>query len=132
MADQSEDEAAIRQVALQILDGYSTGTPGTVVELFAEDWENWEGTIKGRAAWEEYATELLQRRKGVKFKQLEEIGIVFVTSDVAIYKQIVEMSGGIDEDGKLRQPAKILYAVVYVKKGGKWLQSSYFGRPIVE
>ena len=77
MADQAEDEAAVRKVALQILDGYSAGTPDKMAELFAEDWENWEGTVKGRAAWKKYATEVLQRRKGVKFKQMEEIGIVF-------------------------------------------------------
>jgi hypothetical protein len=132
MADQAEDEAAVRKVALQILDGYSAGTPEKMAELFAEDWENWEGTIKGRTAWKQYATEVLQRRKGVKFKQLEEIGIVFVTPDVAIYKQIVEASGGVDEGGKPLPPAKILYAVVFVKKGGNWLQSTYFGRTIEE
>lgn len=63
---------------------------------------------------------------------LDEIGIVFVTPDVAIYKCRDEVTGGLDADGNPRQPEKRLAAAVYVKKNGKWLWTTWFSRPIQE
>ena len=62
----------------------------------------------------------------------EEIGIVFVTPDVAIHKYRYEITGRVDSDGKPLPPQKYLNARVLVKKNGKWLYTAVFARPIEE
>ena len=98
-----------------------------------EDYENWKGDIKGRAAWEKYYAERWGgRNKDIQYEMLEEIGIVFVTSDVAIYKYRGKTTGRIDADGKQLPTLERLWADVYVKKNGQWLCAADFDREIGE
>ena len=95
--------------------------------LHVEDFENWDGTAKGRASLEK-----LTLPESFEAKLLDEIGIVFVTPDVAIYKYRFEMTGDVDAEGKPLPPTKRLSARVFVKKNGKWLHAAAFARPIEE
>jgi hypothetical protein len=63
---------------------------------------------------------------------LEEIGIIFFTPDVAVYKALMDNTGRVDEDGKPLPQVKWLAAVVMVKRNGQWLQAAWFTRPIEE
>ena len=135
-AQSAADEAAVRKAneqmlaALNMHDAKAIGKAAAA--LATEDSENWDGTVKGRAATEKYLSEELFAGQHLHIKRLEEIGIVFVTPDVAIYKGRTEWTGWVDEDGKSLPPIKSLDATVYVKKSGKWLQAAYFWRPIEE
>ena len=134
-AQSAADEAAVRKAneqamaAVNMHDAKAIGK--AVAALSTEDTESLDGTRKGRAAVEKYFSELFAGQH-VHVKQLEEIGIHFVTPDVAIYRARVESTGWVGEDGKPRPPLKQLIAWVYAKQGGKWLTSMAFTQTIEE
>jgi ketosteroid isomerase-like protein len=132
MADQAEDEAAIRAAVEQV---YATASKQDVKALLAtatEDAETWGGGVKGHVALEKYFAELWERQKDVQYKILDEIGIVFVSPDVAIYKNRDEVAGELDADGNPIQPYKRLFALVFVKNNSRWLWTTWFSRTIEE
>ena len=98
----------------------------TLIPLFDENYENWSGTTKGRVAWEKWISEYLDHQKDIQFKFLEEIGIVFVTPDVAIYKDRHEVSGSVDADGKKLPTQTRFWASVWAKRNGNWLMTTQF------
>lgn len=132
MADQAEDETAIRKEVEKMAalsnkhDAEALGAPLT------EDYENWTGSQKGRAAYVKNMSNLYDLNKDRQVKLLDEIGIVFVTPDVAIFKGRLETSGLHDADGKPLPPSKRLQAWIFVKKSGQWLRAASFSRPIEE
>jgi hypothetical protein len=133
MADQAEDEAAVRKVTEKRVAAFNAHDGKAYTADLDENYENWVGTIKGRAASEKNSGELFAGPwKNAKIELLDEIGIVFVTPDVAIYKCRYSGSGIVDEDGKAVPPYEFLWAGVWVKKNGKWLLTARFSRPIEE
>jgi uncharacterized protein (TIGR02246 family) len=132
MADQAEDEAAIRKVEEMYIAAYNAHDSEAVHATYVEDVQVWRGHISGRAAATKNLAEVFAGPyKNLKVKVENEIGIVFITPDVAIYKAVLAGSGMVDEEGKALPPAKNMYAKVYVKKNGKWLGAhGYFSRPI--
>lgn len=132
LADQTEDEAAIRKVVDQVYAAINKHDAKALAALCTEKSENWEGDVKGRAAIETVYSSIFANMKDVQIRPLDEIGIVFVTNDVAIYKHNDEITGSLDEDGKPLPPYKRLSAKVFVKKNGKWLFAAHFYRTIEE
>lgn len=132
MADQAADEVAIRKTMEQLYAAYNNHDAKAYAAHCDEIIENWDGSDKGRAAFEKTAAKFLERQKDYHVKPLEEIGIVFVTPDVAIYKVRDEMSGELDAAGKALPPFKMIRARVLVKKNGKWLYAATFSRRIEE
>jgi len=128
----AEDEASIRKVMGRLEAAYNNHDAGAFAALYPEDCENWEGTRKGRQAYEDYFSERFKRLKNIQVKLLEEIDIVFVTASVAIYRARHEVTGSVDEDGNRRPPYEIIEANVLVKKSGRWLISTSFSRRIEE
>jgi len=127
MADQAADEAAIREVVKQAIAAFNKHDAKGMAAFDVENIESWDGKRKGR----KQISEFLASMKG-QYKQLDEIGIIFVTPDAAIFKEHGENTGGIDADGKPLPPQKALEAWVLVKKNGKWLAAAIFTRPIEE
>ncbi len=70
--------------------------------------------------------------KDIQVKLIEEIGIVFVTASVAIYKARHEVTGSVDEDENPRPPYKIIEANVLTRNSGRWLIATSFSRRIEE
>ena len=133
VADQADDEAAVRKVTEKLLAAWNAHDGKAVISVVHENYENWMGTIKGRAASEKDNEELLAGPwKNAQFELLDEIGIVFVTPEVAIYKGRYSNSGIVDEDGETVPPAKFLWAGVWLKKGGNWLLATNFSRTMEE
>jgi len=129
---QAEDEASIRKVMGRLEAAYNNHDAKAFAALYTEDCENWDGARKGRQAYENYFSERFKRLKDIRVKLLEEIGIVFVTASVAIYKARHEVTGSVDEDGNRRPPYKIFEANVLVKRSGRWLISTSFSRRLEE
>ena len=134
MADQAADEAAVREAEEKYIVTWNAHDGKALCATHVENSESWDGTRKGRAACEKIFEERFSGPfKGFQVKLEDEIGIVFVTPDVAIYKARYEFSGVTDETGKTLPPGKTLYARVYVKKDGKWMGAhGQFNRPIEE
>ena len=130
-ADQAADEAAIREASKKIEAAFNAHDAKASVAMYDETIEMWDGTYKGRAEQEKAYVEYFKSGlKNAKMTPLEEIGIVFVTPDVAIHKMRREMTGMVDEDGKAMPDAKHIHARVFVKRDGKWLLAAYFSNPI--
>lgn len=127
-AQSGEDEAAVRASAKRILDTFNAHDAKANAALDDETYENWDGSVKGPAEDEKGARELFERQKDLQRTMLEEIGIVQVTADVAIYKFRGEWTGGIDEDGNARPRAEFLHAMVLVKRDGEWRLAAGFNR----
>ena len=131
MADQAEDEAAIRKVFEQINAAFNNHDAKGMFALVDESVESWDGSRKGAANFEYYA-DMFKRMPSIKSNFLEEIGIIFLTPDVAVYKAFMDNTGLVDEDGKRLPQLKWLGAWVMVKRNGKWLSAAFFSRLMEE
>jgi hypothetical protein len=121
----AEDEVAIQKVVDKMYAALNRQDVKAGFALCDESFENYAGTLKGRDANEKYWSKIFTTRfKNVKYKQIEKIGIQFITSDVAIYKDRYNFSGALDEEGKPRPASKWSNAHVFVKKGGKWMYAT--------
>jgi ketosteroid isomerase-like protein len=132
VADQAEDEVAIRKVIKAII---STGNDRDAVAMMAycdPVYETPDGRRKGIDEVTAGYVRLFDRSKEFHIEQLEEIGIVFVTPDVAIYKDRRRITGYIERDGSPRPPQTRLTAWVMVKRNDSWLCAAFFYRPLDE
>ena len=134
MADQAEDEAAVREAEEKYIVTWNAHDGKALCATHVESVESWGGGWKGKAACEKYYGENFAGPwKNFQVKLSEEVGLVFVTPDVAIYKARYAHSGGFDREGKALPAGNVLYARVYVKKNGKWLGAhGQLVRPIEE
>ena len=130
MAEQAEDEAAVRKATEQFMAAYNKHDVKAILALIDESCDNWPGTWKGRAGLQKRYEETFEQSKDTQVQLLEEIRIVFVTPDVAIHKFYEGYTGEFDTDGKPLPPGKGLRAYVYVKKDGKWLRGAMFWRGV--
>ena len=130
--DRAADEFAIRKVVEQVNTLHNRRDIKALVALFDETVEDWAGQTKGRDAMEENVTALFDREKNRIQEELEEIGIVFVTPDVAIYKSKRVTTGSVDDEGNPLPPQKVMFARVMVKREGRWYLAAWFGSPLNE
>ena len=131
-ADRAKDEAAIRKVVEQVNTIHNRHEVEPLVALFDETVENWTGTTRGRAAYEKAIAGLFEREGHRLQKEVEEVGIVFVTDDVAIYKSRRQVIGEIDSAGKELPPQTVNLARIFVKRDDRWLLSAWFAMPVTE
>ncbi|MBP1769523.1 MAG: hypothetical protein H6P96_141 [Candidatus Aminicenantes bacterium] len=128
-AERSADEAAIRKAMEQLDEAYRLRDGQMFGALLAEDFENWLGTDKGRDINVKIGLDGLKSQPNVQYKRSAEVGIVFLSDDVALYKAHWEFTGMADAEGKALPPMKLLGACVMVKRDGKWLMAAFFSRP---
>ena len=132
MADQAEDEAAIRKATQQFMAAYNKKDTKAVVATIGDNCQNWLGTRKSRADYVKWYEERFEQQKTHQRKLSEEVGIDFITPDIAIHKFRIEFTGWVDADGKPVPPGKRLLAWLYMKKNGQWMRRANFGRQITE
>lgn len=130
IADQTADEAAVRETVKKALDEYNKRDLKAHLFMLTEDYENWTGSEKGLKVREEHLVERWKVQKTAQYNVVEELGIHFVAPNVAIYKARCEGTGEVREDGTSIPSYKWFGAWVLVKKGGKWLIAELFSRPI--
>jgi len=129
-ADRAKDEAAIRKVVEQVNTIHNRHEVEPLVALFDETVENWTGTIRGRAAYEKAIAGLFEREGNRLQEEVEEVGIVFVTNDVAIYKSRRQVMGEVDSTGKKLPPQTVNLARIFVKRENRWQLSAWFAMPV--
>ncbi len=131
-ADRAKEEAAIREVVEQINTIHNRHEVEPLVALFDETVENWTGEIRGRAAYEKAIAGLFEREGKRLQKEVEEVGIVFVTDDVAIYKSRRQVTGEVDSAGNELPPQTVKLARIFVKREDRWFLSAWFAMPVDE
>jgi uncharacterized protein (TIGR02246 family) len=132
MADQAEDEAAIRKVVAAIEAAYNAHDPSALLPLLDDTVVILGRTMRDKREAETFWSEAFAQSKNAKRQFLEEIDIVFVTPDVAIYKSRYERTGRADANGKALPPNQAIAARVLVKRDDTWLLAASFGQVIVE
>ncbi len=130
--DQAAEEAAIREAMEQMYAGANAHDVAAYTALMDENFESWDGSVKGLAAWSKNISDSWESEKDIQYNLLDEIGIQFMTPEVAIFKLYDEVTGSLDADGKPQPPYKRLVARVFVKKNGQWLYAALFLQPIEE
>ena len=123
------EEAAIRQVESSYNDAWNRHDAKAAAAFFAKDYAPVSEKVSERPAnHEKSLAAVFDRHKEHQRKLLEEIGIVFITPDAAIYKGWREVSGWVDNNGKLMPPGNQLFLRVFRKENGKWLAVTSFSR----
>jgi hypothetical protein len=128
--DAPAEEAAIREVWDEIIAMFNGHDAGGWAALFDESFVRWEGDVKGPAAEEAYMAEFFEHQPDVEYGQLDEIGLVFVTPEVAIYRTFGQVSNVVGSDGSRVPPNQILEGWIFVKRSDSWKVATYFLRPV--
>ncbi len=89
MAQNAADEAAIREATKQIIETVNSGDLTVHSDLYTDPYETF-GDSQDRAAHQQTH----ERLKDLRLKVLDDLGVVFVTLDVAIHKFRQEVTGG--------------------------------------
>jgi len=71
-------------------------------------------------------------QENVKYSVVEELGITFISPDVALYKARCETTGEIEKDGTPIPRNEWQGVWILAKKGGNWLIPAWYTRPIEE
>ena len=152
VAQSTADEAAIREANEQRIaawhakdvkaylafyddDCTQDWTGGPCMAEIRESGEFPEAWKTGAGRWDTSGTTCMNchnANANAKIKVDKEIGIAFITPDVAILRYTTENTGFLDADGKPVPPGKLQYATVYGKKDGKWLIASLLFQMIEE
>jgi ketosteroid isomerase-like protein len=130
--DQASEEEAIRKSYEQIYAAANNHDAKAYMALYTDNYESWDGSIKGRAAWEEYLSEFWTHNEDRQYEIVEDIGIIFVKPDVALYKCRGRTIGVVDENGSQLPPMNRLWANIFVKVNGQWLIEADFSQSIDE
>jgi ketosteroid isomerase-like protein len=129
--DIEAEEAAIRETMKTAIEGLNNHDIQAHLSTLTEDFETWSGRGEKNAR-EKYFTELWEWQKNVKYNVVEELGITFISPDVALYKARCESTGEIEKDGTPIPRNEWQGAWILAKKGGKWLIPAWYTRPIEE
>jgi uncharacterized protein (TIGR02246 family) len=124
--DLQAEGAAVREVLEQVQAAIESKDAEALTANYVESYETWNGETKGLAAYREYYADFLQSQKDVKWELEDEIGLVFVKPDVAIYKARSVFTDMLDDDGNKLPPQEYRHAWVLIKQDGRWLIAALF------
>ena len=125
-ADQAADEAAIREVGKNLTAAFNKHDAKGMAGFLADSYQGgWTGEHIGPEGFIEMVAEVFENQKNVQRNEIKDLGITFVTPDVAIHRFHRQYTGT-DEPGTIEQ-ARIL-----VKQDGKWRSVTSFTRALEE
>lgn len=130
-ADLEAEEQAVREVAQAVLAAYENRDSKTMVDMCDEPFMNLGTVFRGRDSMQATFEAFFAGLGATRLNILEEIGLEFVTPEVAILQTRFEFTNRPpDADGNPQPPEQYYDANVYVKKDGRWLRKAAFLRPI--
>lgn len=124
--DSMAEEAAVRQAIEQALAALNDHDAKALAALYVEDYETWDGEIKGIAAYQQYYSDTFEKQKGFKYEFQKEIGLIFLKPDVALYKGRGVFTDMLDDDGSALPPQEYRHAWILTKENGKWRIAALF------
>lgn len=126
VADRAQDETDIRDVIEQINAAYTRQDAKAMAPLLAEDFETWDGIKGPEAVSQAWAAEK------DRYRQIEELGIRFLTDDVAIFRERGEAWDVADTDQQAPDTTQFIETWVLVKRNSRWLPTAFFYYPLDE
>jgi uncharacterized protein (TIGR02246 family) len=124
--DQAAEEAAIRKVAEQVTTAMNNHDAAAFVAFFADNYETWDGETKGIEAYQQSYSDTFEQAKDIAYEFQQEIGIIFLKPDVAIYKARGVFTNMPDDDGNVLPPQEMRHAWILMKEDGRWLIAANF------
>ncbi len=131
VVDIAAEEEAIRDTMKTSIDGLNNHDIQAHLSTLTEDFETWSGR-GDKNTREKSFTERWEWQKNVKYNVVEELGITFISPDVALYKARCETTGEIEKDGTPLPTYKWQGVWILAKRDGKWLIPAWYSRPIEE
>lgn len=129
---EAEDKAAIRKTIEGIYTALNQHDAQGIAALCDDNLDTWEMARSGRQEVKQWVGEMVPGPEAGTATEAGEIGISFVTPDVAIQKSRREVRGQIGPDGKPLPLQKQLFLRIFVKKNGKWLLRGFFPMPVAD
>jgi ketosteroid isomerase-like protein len=127
--DVEAEKAEILETIKKSFEGLNNQDIQAHLSTLTEDFETWSG--KGdKNTREKSFTERWEWQKNVKYNVVEELGITFISPDVALYKARCENTGEIQKDGTPLPTHKWQGVWILAKRDGKWLIPAWYSRPI--
>jgi len=125
-AGTAEDEAAIRDVVAGIYAGFNDHDPAAIARLCDDSLDTWQIGRAGRDAVLAWISEMVPGAQSGSAREVEELGISFVGSDVAIQKSRRELTGQTGAGGEPLPAQRQLFLRIFVRKDGRWLLRGFF------
>ncbi len=125
----ADERAAILKTVDQQFEAFNKHDAEAVALPAAEHYENWDCSIKNRASKVQTIERLFREHPNIQGRRIK-YRIIFVTPDVLIYKDIAEFSNMVGKNGEPLPPDYELWAGVWVKKDGKWVEVASFEKEI--
>jgi len=126
------EEEAIREALEEILVAYGNYDGKAMSELSHDPFIMYEGVFEGRSSIDSLWENLLRMWKTQKVVPLEDLGVHFLTPDVAIWRGSSEFVDRLDAEGQPLPPQQVVGATVFVKTEGKWRRACAFVKPMAE
>lgn len=128
-AGTAEDEAAIRDVVAGIYAGFNDHDAAAIARLCDDNLDTWQTSRSGSEEVLAWIREMVPGAQSGAAREVEELGISFIGSDVAIQKSRRELTGLTDTDGKPLPAQSQLFLRLFVKEDGRWLLRGFFPAP---
>jgi uncharacterized protein (TIGR02246 family) len=125
-AGEAEDAAAIRSVVEGIYDGFNRGDAAAIAALCDDDLDSWLTGKQGRVAVVAWISEMVPATGASgSAREAEELGLRFLTPEVAIQKSRRELAGAASGSETTTQ----LFLRIFVKRDGSWRLAGFFPAP---
>ena len=131
-AQSAADETEIRAAIKQYINAHNKHDIKAMAAFIDDNWQNFTGERKGKASYGKWMTEWFEQNADRHLAVAKEIGIEFITSDVALYTYYQEVTGLVDDDGNAQPASKGLSGWLFARKGGQWKMRKWFWRPVEE
>ena len=125
--DLGAEEQALREVAQEVLVAYENRDSKAMADMCDEPFMNLGTIFRGRDSIQALIETLLGGLGTTQLNILEEIGLEFVTPEVAILQTRFEFTNRPpDADGNPQGPQQFFAANIVVKKDGQWMRKAAF------
>jgi hypothetical protein len=124
--DEAEEAAQILAIVDQQFEDFNRHDVEALIAPAADDYQNWDCSVTSKAAKRVDILSLFDSYPTIHGERIK-YSITFVTPEVAIYKDIARFSYG-----TVQMPDYEIWAGIWVKKNGEWVEVASFCTEISE
>jgi uncharacterized protein (TIGR02246 family) len=119
----------VRATFSEIISAFNAHDAERWASVMDPSFVNWPGDVRGADEERRFIAAYFGRQRGTQYQQLDEIGLVLLTPEVALYRTYGEVRNAVDTNGQVQPPSRILEAWLFRKRGDNWRVAAYFTRP---
>jgi ketosteroid isomerase-like protein len=126
--DYEAEEKAIREVISRIREAYGKKDAKVMADTADEKLYTFTETAEGSEAIERMFADFFEDNETMKLNPLEDMGVHFLTPNVAVFMGRYEFLDMVDAEGKPLPPQEFIGVNHYVKRNGQWKRASAYLR----